>query len=537
MEYLPHSSQSIHALDCFQFLFGHFAPDRIVELGTGTGHFTCWLARTLPRTMIYTFDNEVRLRWDPALATPPNVCRNVASIWDEQAAIASLIGEPGVRTLLLCDNGDKIREFRTFAPYVREGNVVMVHDYWPTRADFAKEAKGRLWNSCEIADADVAETLVNCGFVPFHSHRLRAAIWGCWIRRLTREWTLDTCPHRTEVRGQLDEESACCELLRELIGTSHDHPCRVSREQCQACCESFPPSAARLNPTLASLLYERANGEATAALPGLQRARLRELAEKQLGIEAISDPCECFSVFAGKSLHELLPPPRRRCGTVRHWSVGVTTSPRSTPTLERCLEHLTTAGWQRPYLFVDAPVRIPPKFAGLPRTVRDEAVGAWPNYYLALAEMYLRDPAADAFLILQDDAIVIPDARTRQYLESVLWPETNRSIVSLYCATPDTRPQFGWTRRHGWAYGSLAFIFPPGVVRELLTSRPVLDHRLDEEGRGRTGIPELINAWAEQHQIDFHYPTPSLVQHVGHASTLWSAIGPDSPERRAQIQI
>lgn len=537
MDFFSGSSQHIGVTSCFRLLFTQFVPDRIVELGTGTGHFTRWLADALPTATIYTFDNETSLQWDASLVVPPHVCRITDSIWNRQLEITSLIAEPGVRTLLLCDNGDKIREFRTFAPYVREGNIVMVHDYWPSRSGFIKEVEGRLWNSCEIVHADIEDTLKAADFVPFHEHQMRGAMWGCWIRRMSAsERTPETCPHRKDVYQRLDHEAATCGVLGELTRVGDDS-CRVSRDECLACCESFPPSTNRLNPVLASSLYARLESSATTHLSMIQQSRLREFAERHLVIEDIVEPHDCFTRLKGKSLEELVPPTKQRFGSaVREWAVAVTTSPRSSPTLRKCLEHLAIAGWERPYLFVDAAVRIPQEFASLSRTIRDEAAGAWPNYYLALTEMYLRQPRADAFMLVQDDALLLPQEGLREYLERTLWPGTRHSIVSLYCAAPDTAETFGWTRRRGWDYGVLAMIFSQSVVGESLVSRPVLEHRLQDGNMGLTGIPEVISAWAQQHDVDFYYPTPSFVQHIGHASTLCPSLGPEPPGRRATTE-
>jgi hypothetical protein len=63
-------------------------------------------------------------------------------------------------------------------------------------------------------------------------------------------------------------------------------------------------------------------------------------------------------------------------------------------------------------------------------TQRDEVLGAWPNWFLGLAELYERDAGADAYLIVQDD--VVFSRNVRRYLEQVLWPADRLGVVSLY---------------------------------------------------------------------------------------------------------
>ncbi len=156
-----------------------------------------------------------------------------------------------------------------------------------------------------------------------------------------------------------------------------------------------------------------------------------------------------------KKLDEVIPPPARRTGSrVSRWAVGVTTAPRQSPTLERCLTSLATTGWDKPRLFVDGDAPVPPEFASLARTDRRPQLGAWPSYYLALAELLMREPEADAYMIVQDDALFAADFDVRAYLEQVLWPGKTPWTVSLFCARPYTQSQPGWHPLRGaWVWG------------------------------------------------------------------------------------
>lgn len=53
-------------------------------------------------------------------------------LWSEQSSgkLRSIMADPNNHPLLLfCDNGDKPREFRTFAPWLHVGDAVAVHDF------------------------------------------------------------------------------------------------------------------------------------------------------------------------------------------------------------------------------------------------------------------------------------------------------------------------------------------------------------------------------------------------------------------------
>ena len=64
---------------------------------------------------------------------------------------------------------------------------------------------------------------------------------------------------------------------------------------------------------------------------------------------------------------------------VKAWAVGVTTAPRRTPTLPRCLKSLAIAGWEEPRLFAEPGVETPPHLPTSRRDVRRAhfLIGTW----------------------------------------------------------------------------------------------------------------------------------------------------------------
>jgi hypothetical protein len=212
----------------------------------------------------------------------------------------------------------------------------------------------------------------------------------------------------------------------------------------------------------------------------------------------------------------------RRGPSIRNWAVGVTTAPRRQATLEWTLDSLYRAGWGTPRLFVDSATAIADRFAHLPVTLREPAVGAWPNFYLGLAELLMREPEADAYLMVQDDVIFYDCEDLRAYLERSLWPAEPIGAVSLYCPTIYTQPEPGWHRHQGeWVYGALAFLFPRESAQRLIADLRVLEHRWSRWNGGKANIDVVIGRWAVRHKRPVYYPTPSLVQHIGDTSTIW----------------
>ena len=238
------------------------------------------------------------------------------------------------------------------------------------------------------------------------------------------------------------------------------------------------------------------------------------------------------SLSRPRPLSELLGEPERNGRTTKVWAVGVTTAPRRQPTLETCLDYLVRAGWDSIHLFVDDRVpSLASRHRHLPVSLRQPAVGPWPNYYLALQELFLRYPDADVLMIVQDDACLYDQESLPEYLDRVLWPTDPPGLVSLYCSSAYTNDHAGWHEiSEEWVWGALAFAFPRERASQFLTDPEVIAHRW--KSNGLRLIDEVIGKWAVHQNVPIHFPTPSLVQHLGTTSTIWPGV-PSAGFRRA----
>jgi hypothetical protein len=357
---------------------------------------------------------------------------------------------------------------------------------------------------------------------------------------------IEDCRHRLVGERESVDENAMCNLLVGA-GVPQEH-CGVQRGACSACLRQFPPAEDSWNTVVASLLYTRSRGALDAAsVAPEKRALLVQLADRAADHLVFSenlipevDPKEEGRPRAN-SLWTILPPGKhRRRRRVRTWAVGVVTSPRRQPTLEATLDSLVRAGWNTPHLFLDGTVRVPERFGELPGVLREPRIGTWPSYYLALAELLMRRPDADAYLMAEDDAHFYDGEPLREYMEQLLWPERRPCIVSLYCLSLNTSREFGWQPLlPGWILGAQAMVFPRHLAQDFLLDRTVSDHhwgRGHEENRREAHTDVVIGRWARSKRIRIWYPTPSLVQHIGVTSTLGLNLQATG-ERRADYWI
>jgi hypothetical protein len=389
--------------------------------------------------------------------------------------------------------------------------------------------------------------------------------------------TVDTCRWRS-VTGAAG--FAECGLVTSMTGVTSGELSVVSDDACAACCRSFPPSPRKLNPVVASLVHtaatrilesggmvgcsvEQAEGVGRLAAGSLdvvfpERFRLTpartvstcswlgdvvSATDSSSGADDGGPVFNCRhpahtrvtaadcrlcrdwthqpSVSRRLSLKELVPPPDRRCGPrVNRWAVGVTTAPRRRPTLESCLDALVRAGWDAPHLFLDGSAPLPTRYNHLPVTWREVSIGAWPAWYLGLAELVLQQPDADAYVMLQDDVILYDHQSLRAYLEDVLWPGDQTGLVSLFYTGLDPTP--GWHSLPGeWHWGAQGFVFPPAIARALLCDADVSRTWLAASPAHHIPIPEVLSAWVQRLGIAVWYANPSLAQHIGNTSTIW----------------
>jgi hypothetical protein len=354
--------------------------------------------------------------------------------------------------------------------------------------------------------------------------------------------TVDSCRWRRPADGR-----ACCGLVERLLAITS---APVPLAACVACCESFPPSEKALNPVVASLIRVAAeqrireggcSDEELASLQLQSERASQALTRLSLHRSGLTQaPCERaayapaydpFSISRPLSLFELLPHPAIKLGpAVKRWAVGVTTSPRRASTLGQTLDSLERAGFDQVRLFMDGTVRVPAPHQAIPVTWREDSVGAWPAWYLSLAELVLHQPAADAYLLVQDDVLLADRESLRGYLEEVLWPGEKLGIVSLFSA--EYQPNPGWYSGPPSAWFSAqALLLPNAIARMLLCDSGVSRRCLEAAGGNHLPIPTVLAEWSVRRSIPIHQPSPSLVQHIGSASTLWGPAILSRPRR------
>lgn len=85
-------------------------------------------------------------------------------------------------TIVLCDGGSKINEFKTLAEYLKVGDIIMAHDYVDTKENFIENYKNKIWNWREIGDEHIDSTCDRYNLVNYMKETFDPAVWVCKIK-------------------------------------------------------------------------------------------------------------------------------------------------------------------------------------------------------------------------------------------------------------------------------------------------------------------------------------------------------------------
>lgn len=181
------AQQNHNALNVFRAFFAaHPDIDLVLELGTGNGGFAIFLKDECDKlgAKFVTYENDPGRLADHAheeFARRNIDVRqlNILSPEGLQSALAEL--RASKRAMVLCDGGDKMSEFRLFAPHMRVGDLLMAHDYAPNSTVFNTEYMNKIWNWHETDDSGTIAARTAANLVPYYPD-FNSAAWLCTIK-------------------------------------------------------------------------------------------------------------------------------------------------------------------------------------------------------------------------------------------------------------------------------------------------------------------------------------------------------------------
>jgi predicted O-methyltransferase YrrM len=170
------TQQNKNFYPAFEKLFAEENIVRVIEIGTATGGFIR-AVRDLTNAEIITYD--VIETKHKATLEENNISVNVQSVFEDYDAVEDYISRKG-QTLVLCDGGNKIKEFEVFSRILKSGDIIMAHDYSYDDVLYQAYIKNHVWRWCEIQYKDIALSVSQNNLEPYMTDEFQEAVWTCW---------------------------------------------------------------------------------------------------------------------------------------------------------------------------------------------------------------------------------------------------------------------------------------------------------------------------------------------------------------------
>jgi hypothetical protein len=170
------TQQNKNFYPAFEKLFAQENIVRVLEIGTATGGFIRAM-RDLTDAEIITYD--VKQTNHKATLEENNITVNVQSVFEDYEAVEEYISGKG-QVLVLCDGGNKIKEFEVFSRILKSGDIIMAHDYSYDENLYQAYIKNHVWRWCEIQYKDIALPVSLNNLEPHMTEEFQEAVWTCW---------------------------------------------------------------------------------------------------------------------------------------------------------------------------------------------------------------------------------------------------------------------------------------------------------------------------------------------------------------------
>ena len=181
-----HTAQQNHNVyQIFYDFISEVKPSRILEIGTALGGFTEFLKIITDElkldTKIISYDISERPWYNQMIEKGIDV--RVENIFNEEwtdvkQEVKDFVNQEGT-TIVLCDGGWKIGEFKIFSKLIKSGDFILAHDYAVSKETYESEIKDKIWNWCEITEQDIEKYVIENNLESYNQNKFSLAVWVC----------------------------------------------------------------------------------------------------------------------------------------------------------------------------------------------------------------------------------------------------------------------------------------------------------------------------------------------------------------------
>ena len=183
------AQQNPNAFEVFYNFLNEIKPLRILEIGTSLGGFTSFLNYATKRLNIpcniLSYDIHFKDWYNDMINEGIDV--RVENVFNHhytevKQEVIDFIQQDGM-TLILCDGGSKIHEFKILSNYMKNNDFIMAHDYSQNKETFKENVYMKIWNWHEIEDKDIQEACEKNNLISYNQEIFNTIAWVCKVKQ------------------------------------------------------------------------------------------------------------------------------------------------------------------------------------------------------------------------------------------------------------------------------------------------------------------------------------------------------------------
>jgi cephalosporin hydroxylase len=182
------AQQNYKAFETFFYFLKEVRPKKILEIGTSIGGFISFVNDSCK---VLNLDCEV-LSLD--INTYPwyddmreeGIDLRVENVFSENYEdvsdyVKEFISSEGT-TMVLCDGGDKKREFNILSNYLKVGDFILGHDYAYDENYFEENVNQKIWNWLELTEKDIEDACKRNNLIDYRRDVFQSVVWVCKMK-------------------------------------------------------------------------------------------------------------------------------------------------------------------------------------------------------------------------------------------------------------------------------------------------------------------------------------------------------------------
>ena len=163
--------------------------DIILEIGTKYGGFSLVLSDIIKhnklKCKVITIDKFNYGNLD--LLAKEGIDSLVMDIFaSESIGVIKKIKNPNNKILVLCDNGNKPKEFYLLSNIIQGNDFIMVHDYATTIEAGNKMSALNIWHWFEVYYSDIQDSIIKNDLTQYKKIDFLNVFWGCFSKSIKK---------------------------------------------------------------------------------------------------------------------------------------------------------------------------------------------------------------------------------------------------------------------------------------------------------------------------------------------------------------